>query len=88
MAEPILDRRESTPLPSASTEYWAKTSTLYVDCGKPFGEGETIAQDLVVFYDQEHPDEVVGIMIDHAETVLKPFVDAILAKHGVNPEPG
>ena len=47
MAEPILDHRESAPLPSASTEYWAGTGTLYVDCGKPFGNGETIAQDLV-----------------------------------------
>ena len=61
--------------------------TLYVDRGKPFGEGETIAKNLVVFFDQDNENEVIGIMIEHAETVLKPFVDAILAKHGVSRGP-
>ena len=58
-----------------------------MDNGKPFGDGETIAKGLVVFYDRENESEVVGLCIEFdAETVLKPFVNAILAKYGVRPE--
>jgi uncharacterized protein YuzE len=86
MAEPIINHWDPDPLEDPATEYFPDTGTLYVDNGKPFGEGETIARNLVVFYDRENENEVVGMMIDHAETVLKPFVDAILAKHGVSRE--
>ena len=73
-------------LPEPRAEYYPEEGILYVDNGKPFGDGETIAKGLVVFYDQENESEVVGLCIEFdAETVLKPFVDAILAKYGVRP---
>ena len=87
MAEPIVNRWQPELPVEASTEYFPETGTLYVDRGKPFGEGETIAKNLVVFFDQDNENEVIGIMIEHAETVLKPFVDAMLAKHGVSRGP-
>ena len=85
MAEPAMKVVELEPLEKPSVSY-LKSDTLFVQTSKPFLDGEEIAQGVTIFYNKEHPDEVVGFMIDHAETVLKPFVDAILAKHGVNPE--
>ena len=64
-------------------KYYADTETLYVANGKPLGEGDNVAKDVVVFYDKENECEVVGLTIECAEEVLKPFVEAILAKHGV-----
>jgi len=56
--------------------------------------GEEIARWVVVFTDQDpeadnnvNDASPVSIQIDAAETVLKPFVDAILAKYGVRREP-
>ena len=46
-----------------------------------------MAQDINVHYNRDEPDapsSPVTIRIDSAEHVLKPFVDAILAKYGVN----
>ncbi len=68
----------------AVVKYYADTETLYITNGKPFGEGDNVAKDVVVFYDQEKECEVVGLYIECAEWVLKPFVDAILAKHGIS----
>ncbi len=51
----------------------------------PFGEGETIAKGIVVFYDREKRDEVVGLSIRCAPVVLEPLVDAVLAEHGLAP---
>lgn len=68
----------------AVVKYYADTETLYVTNGKPLGEGDNVAKDVVVFYDQENECEVVGLYIECAELVLKPFVDAVLAKHGVS----
>ena len=73
-------------LPEPRAEYFPEEGILYIDNGRPFGEGETIAKGLVVFYDRENECEVAGLCIEFdAETVLKPFVDAILAKYGVQP---
>ena len=73
-------------LPEPRSEYYQEEGILYVDNGKPLGEGETIAKGLVVFYDRENDAEVVGMCIEFdAESVLKPFVDAILAKYGLRP---
>ena len=47
------------------------------------GEGDDVCKDVVAFFDRENPSEVVGLTIECAEEVLKPFVEAILAKHGV-----
>ena len=80
MAEAIMNHQESEPL----VKYYPETETLYITNGKPFGEGDNVAKDVVVFYDQEKESEVVGLYIECAEWVLKPFVDAILAKHGIS----
>ena len=80
MAESIMNHQESEP----RVKYYPETETLYITNGKPFGEGDSVAKDVVVFYDREKECEVVGLYIECAELVLKPFVDAILAKHGVS----
>jgi hypothetical protein len=83
----MAKHRMSQALPEPQVEYYPAEGILYVSNGKPFGEGETIAKNVVVFYDRENENEVNGICIElGAETVLKPFVDAILAKYGLNPE--
>ena len=49
-----------------------------------------MAENIIVHYDKDEPDEecsAVAIRIDSAEYVLKPFVDAILAKYGVERRP-
>ena len=63
--------------------YYADTETLCITNGKPLGEGDDICKDVVAFFDKDNPSEVVGLTIECAEEVLKPFVEAILAKHGV-----
>ena len=80
MAESSMNYQEAQPL----VKYYPETETLYVTNGKPLGEGDNVAKDVVVFYDQENECEVVGLYIECAELVLKPFVDAVLAKHGVS----
>ena len=48
-----------------------------------------MAENIIVHYDKDEPDEqcaAVAIRIDNAEYVLKPFVEAVLAKYGVNTE--
>ena len=84
MAEPISVPREIDTLSEATVKYWAADQVLEIHNGKPLGDGEEIAQFTTVFYDRECENEVVAVRLDLAEYVLKPFVDAILAKHGVS----
>lgn len=84
MAEPITVPQEIDALSEATVKYWATDQVLEIHNGKPLGDGEEIAQFITVFYDRECEDEVVAVRIDHTEYVLKPFVDAILAKYGVS----
>ena len=42
---------------------------------------------MVVFYNKEDTTLAAGVRIELAEHVLKPFVDAIVAKYGAMPEP-
>ena len=80
-------------LPDAAVQYSPETQTLYISNGQPARMGEEIAKWVVVFTDED-PEAAssvddaspVSIQIDAAETVLKPFVDAILAKYGLNPD--
>jgi uncharacterized protein YuzE len=65
-------------------KYYPDTDTLCITNGKPLGEGDDVCKDVVAFFDKENPSEVVGLTIECAEWVLKPFVDAILAKHGIS----
>ncbi len=81
MAESTVERLEMEALQPASVSYLV-SDTLFIQTDKPFVEGEEIAQGVTVFYGKDDSNEVVGIMIDGAEGVLKPFVDTILAKRG------
>ena len=84
MAEPISVPQDIDALPEATVNYWAADQVLEILTGKPLGDGEEIAQFITVFYDRENEDEVAALRLDLAEDVLKPFVDAILAKYGVS----
>lgn len=70
-----------------SVQYYPDTQTLHIESGRPLTQGEDIAKGITVFYakTQGDPGEcgVSGITIEWAEHLLKPFVDAILAKYGV-----
>ena len=84
MAEPVSVPQDIDALSEATVEYWAADQVLEIHNGKPLGDGEEIAQFITVFYDRECENEVVAVRLDFAESVLKPFVDAILAKYGVS----
>lgn len=84
-----VTRTNSLPLPTANVIYSPPNEVLFIENGQSSGVGETIAGSLVVFYDKDADDartRVIAIRIDWAEWVLKPFVDPILKRHGVEPE--
>ena len=63
---------------------------LLIGNGQSRAVREEMAQGILVLYDKDvdtGPTSAVAIRIDDAETVLKPFVDAILAKYAGNSEP-
>ena len=76
---------ELEPLPDLVVEYYSDTSTLVLDNGGKWSEGEEIARGLTVFYDSDN--KVVGFTMEYTESWLKPFVDAILAKQRGEPVP-
>ena len=89
MEHPVK-RVELSPLPVANVIYSPPHQVLFIENGQSSEVGETVAGSLVVFYDKDADDvrcHVVAIRIDRAEWVLKPFVDAILTKHGAEAEP-
>lgn len=71
--------------PEPVVRYFPETQSLWIDSGKSLGEGETIAKGVVVFYGKEDNTAAEGIRIELAEQALKPFVDAIIAKHAAKP---
>lgn len=74
----------------ARVEYDPKGQILRIENGQSSEAGEEIAEDVIVHYDRDDDDapaSAVAIRIDRAEVVLKPFVDAILAKYGVKTGP-
>ena len=78
---------EPPPLADANVVYYPELAALHIQNGKPFREGEEIARGVTVFYDLENECEVVAVHIDAAEAVLRPFVEAILARHGISSPP-
>ena len=73
-------------LPKPAVTYYRDGGMMYIKNGRAFGEGETIAKDVVFFYDQEDEQEVVGIFfVGGAEVILKPLVDEVLSEHGFGP---
>ena len=65
--------------------YYSDTQTLVIENGARRAEGEQVAKGVVVFYAEaeggELDHDVTAMTIENAEVTLKPFVDAILAKH-------
>jgi len=75
--------------PPARVEYNPERDSLFIDSGRAGVVSHEMAENIIVHYDKDRPDErcsAVAIRIDGAERVLKPFVDAILKKHGVERE--
>ena len=79
---------ELPPLPRANVIYEPECQVLYIENGQPSEVGEEMAKGVLVLYDKDiddAPTSAVAFRIDRAETVLKPFVDAILDKYGIKP---
>ena len=75
--------------PPARVEYNPEGDSLFIDSGRAGVVSQEMAENIIVHYDKDKPDErcsAVAIRIDSAERLLKPFVDAILEKHGVERE--
>lgn len=87
MAQHVNEIPWNQALP-ARVEYDPKGQILRIENGQCSQVGEEIAEDVIVHYDKDDDhasSSAVAIRIDRAEHVLKPFVDAILAKYGVKP---
>lgn len=85
MAQPIVNRTELEPLAQVRVFYNYEPQTLIIENGQRSKVAEEMAQDVVVFYDKDcdtAPTSAVAVRIDCAEHVLKPFIDAVLAKRG------
>ena len=80
MAERISNSQDANTPPEAVVKYWAADKVLEIHNGKPLGDGEEIAQFITVFYDRDNENEVVAVRLDFADSVLKPFVDAVSAE--------
>lgn len=81
-----VKRVELEPLPTATVKYVAETETLYIENGRLREDAEEMADGVLVYYAQDDESSAVALCIERAEVVLKPFVDAILAKYGVKLE--
>ena len=83
MAQPAVKQTELEPLAQARVFYNPETQVLIIENGKGSEVAEEMAQDVVVFYDKDcdtAPTSAVAVRIDCAEHVLRPFIDAVLAK--------
>ena len=71
--------------PPAIVEYSPEGQILIIETGRKSEVGEDMAENIIVHYDRDDDTfaSAVAIRIDSAEHVLKPFVDAILAKYGL-----
>ena len=78
-------QKESPPL--ATVVYVPESEVLYFENGRIREVAEEMARRVIVYFDKEDEYDAVAVRIDSAEWVLKPFVDAILVKHGITPEP-
>lgn len=73
--------------PPAQVEYIPESQVLFIENGRNSAVGDDFAEHIIVHYDNDDvaaPSSLTAIRIDHAEHVLKPFVDAILAKYGIS----
>ena len=80
-------KRAEFEAPSRATVvHIAETQTLYIENGRLREDAEEMADGVLVYYDKHDEASAVALCIEPAEIVLKPFVDAVLVKHGVKPE--
>ncbi len=78
--------RQREPLPKPTVVYTPESQILYLENGQVREDAAEMSRNVLVYYGKEQESEAVAIRIDCAEIVLKPFVDAILAKYGIKPE--
>lgn len=77
------------PALPAQVEYIPESQVLFIENGQDSVVGDDFAEHIIVYYGEDDVTasaSLTAIRIDHAEYVLKPFVDAILAKYGVCPD--
>ena len=75
------------PVPKATVVYVPESQVLYFENGQIREAAEEMARLVLVYFGKEDESQAVAVRIDSAEVVLKPLVDAILAKNGITPEP-
>ena len=81
--------RPESGLPNIAVTYDADADVLFITNGKDTAFGDSIANGVAMFYDQDPGNAgalAVGMHIIGAQGALKPFVDAILRQHGVEPQ--
>ena len=85
-----IQRVELELAPYSEATYDPDCQTLLIENGDSSRECREMAKDIHILYDKDDDHapswSAVAIRIDCAEVVLKPFVDAILAKYGVKPQ--
>ena len=86
MAHPMTNKRID-PAKGATVVYVPESQILYLENGRIRESAEEMARQVVVYYDKEDESTAVAVRIDSTEAVLKSFMDAILAKHGIMPVP-
>ena len=89
MEQPVKYPIWESPAP-ALVEYLPEAQILLIENGQKSAAGEEMSENIIVHYDKDEPDapsSAVAIRIDCAESVLKPFVDAILAKYCIQRGP-
>ena len=77
-------------LPPEKVFYEPEYQVLVIENGEQSEVGEEMARQIHIMYDKDvdnAPTWAVTILIDSAEVVLKPFVDAVLVKYGFTPDP-
>ena len=81
---------EIDPPPQARVVYNAEQDILLIESGETSAVGEEMTEGIIVHYNKDDETvpagealRAVAIFIDGAESALKPFVDAILSKHGI-----
>ena len=72
-------------LPNIAVTYDADADVLFITNGDNTAFGDSIANGVAMFYDQDPGALAVGMHIIGAQGALKPFVDAILRQHGIEP---
>ena len=75
------------PATNAKVVYVPESQILYFENGRIREVAEEMARGIVVYYDKDDENQAVAVRFDNAEILLKPFVDAILVKHGITPGP-